>query len=139
MRLPRWLLVSLIGMSAVALVVLPAWIWIEMPRRTARAFIAAVQAGDEDRVNAILTSGVCYDMGTDDHLLRIDPPYGPSELFVPSRCHISTEKRTVSDIIKGQQLIVVGVEAPVAPYGIHVRFLFTASFRGVMAHRSPST
>jgi hypothetical protein len=139
MRLPRWLVVALIAVSAVALLAVPAWLWVEMPRRTARAFIAAVQASDEDRVNALLTNGVCYDMETDEHLLRIDPPYGPAVRFVPSRCHISMDRRTASDIITGQQSIAVDTGATVVPSGIKVRFLFTASFRGVRVHRSPLT
>lgn len=97
MKLRRWLMLSLIAVSSVALLAVPAWLWVEKPRRTARAFIVALQASDEGRVNALLTSGVCYVMETDDHLLRIDPQYGPSELFVPSRCQISMARRTASD------------------------------------------
>jgi hypothetical protein len=63
MRLPRWILVVLLAVSAVALVAVPAWLWVSTPRRTAANFIAAIEAGDAERMNAMLSGVVC----------RIDP------------------------------------------------------------------
>lgn len=54
MELPRWLLVSLIAISAVALLALPAWLWVQMPRWTAQKFVAAIEARDVDRINELL-------------------------------------------------------------------------------------
>jgi hypothetical protein len=57
MRLPRWLLVVLLVASAVALIAFPAWLWIEMPRRTAAKFIRAIKWQESDAVNELLDGG----------------------------------------------------------------------------------
>jgi hypothetical protein len=57
MRIPRWLLVVLIAVSALALLAFPAWLWIEMPRWTAANFAAAIEARDVDRANGLLVDG----------------------------------------------------------------------------------
>jgi hypothetical protein len=54
MHLPRWLLVSLIAVSGVALVAVPAWLWVEMPRRTAARFVAAIETNDPQVANLLL-------------------------------------------------------------------------------------
>src|SRR5262245_44948748 len=69
MRLPRWLLVSLIAVSAVALVAVPAWLWVEVPLRTAKQFIAAIEASDVDTVNRLLSNAKC-EITESGHYLR---------------------------------------------------------------------
>src|SRR5262249_4057286 len=54
MKLPRWLLISLIAASAVALLAVPVWLWVEMPRWTAEKFVAAIAAGDAETANRML-------------------------------------------------------------------------------------
>src|SRR5262245_30663657 len=43
MRLPRWLVLSLLGTSALTLVLTTLWWWSTWPERTAREFIAAIE------------------------------------------------------------------------------------------------
>src|SRR5262245_24296917 len=59
MRLPRWLLVTLLTMSALAALAVAAWLWIAMPRRTAERFVAAIDAGNEDEAKSLLTNAEC--------------------------------------------------------------------------------
>jgi hypothetical protein len=105
MRLPRWLLVTLIVVSAVALVAVPAWLWVEMPRRTAEKFVAVVEAGDIQAAQRMLRTNnstlslspendifVSYENGSRHY--RIEP----SELGL--------ERRTVRDLYAGRQRTV---------------------------------
>jgi hypothetical protein len=59
MKLPRWLLVSLIGLSAVALLVMPTWLWVETPRWTAQKFVAAIESHNVGTANELLTDAAC--------------------------------------------------------------------------------
>jgi len=59
MRLPRWVVVSLIAASVVALVAVPAWLWVEMPRRTAMKFAAIIDSNDATAANQLMINVRC--------------------------------------------------------------------------------
>src|SRR5438093_363244 len=59
MRIPRGLLVSLIVVTAVPLLVVPTWLWVEMPRQTGQAFLDAFESQQVDRANNLLTNATC--------------------------------------------------------------------------------
>lgn len=58
MTMPRWLVVSLLTASALVALGAVAWLWIEMPKRTAAKFISAIESGDIERANHFL-DGTC--------------------------------------------------------------------------------
>jgi hypothetical protein len=99
MRLPRWLLVSLITVSAVAMLAVPAWLWVEMPRWTAMAFRDAFEAGDSDRVNELFANAGCTAVGPSQ--LEMSFRRGPTLFYANPR--ISLLDRGFEDVICGRQ------------------------------------
>lgn len=97
MKLPRWLLVSLIAVSSVALLAFPAWLWVEMPRWTAQRFVAAIEAGDMEQANQRLANA---SFEGDLKLLSIGCGDLKASLAHPKVLHRS---RTALDLICGSQ------------------------------------
>ena len=119
MRNPRWLLMFLIAVSAVALVVVPAWLWVEIPRWTAKKFIAAIEARDEVRANAIVTDTLVI-------LVASKPPVDIDRGLNISNSKLVPVTRTVNDLIIGQKRMIVKTKND---HEIGVTFL--ASWKGV--------
>jgi hypothetical protein len=110
-RIPRWLLVSLIGLSAIALVAVPAWLWVEMPRRTAAKFVAAVQANDLDRANKLLADATCDFHTYEDYKPFVGFTFSTKafgKLVVSlSDAKIVPVPRSFRDLLFGEQLLVI--------------------------------
>jgi hypothetical protein len=53
MKLPRWLVATLIASSVLLVLGTAAWIWVTWPARTGRVFVEAMRAGDVAAVLAI--------------------------------------------------------------------------------------
>jgi hypothetical protein len=46
MSLPRWLLLTLLGVSTFSVLAAGAWWWVTWPERTATSFVSAIRTGD---------------------------------------------------------------------------------------------
>jgi hypothetical protein len=112
MKLPRWLLVILLVASAVALVAVPAWLWVEMPRRTATRFMSAIEAGDAERMNELLAGSVCM-------IDRNVPVYRGRTLNV-ANLQIELEPTGSADVLRGRRVMIArtrdGLDAGVRFY-----------------------
>jgi hypothetical protein len=107
MRLPRWLLISLIAVSAVALVAVPAWWWTVIPRRTGQEFLDAFDTQDVDRANELLTNATCkieWRSGTPSRYVQFTLESG-HKLNMVNDSKLVPVKRDLRDLILGQQRI----------------------------------
>jgi hypothetical protein len=118
LRFPRWLVWFLVSVSLVALVAVPVWLWIAMPRRTAEFFVAAVEARDADRMNALLSGAVC----------RIDPgpPWYMGETLNVADMQIVIAPSEWADLLRGRQTMIVKTRE-----GFDVDVRFCARWRDV--------
>jgi hypothetical protein len=100
MRIPRWLLVILIAVSAGAALVASGWWWVTWPERTAREFVAFLSEGNLDAANRMLVA-------TQDPTLDYVP--ANIELFASAKEWFSqgSEPRTALDVLfaRGQYRI----------------------------------
>src|SRR5262245_25252659 len=102
MRLPRWLLVSLLLASAVALVAVPAWLWVEMPRWTAERFVVAIESKDAAAANLLLSNSSCEFRSEEKWtLLCFDFQKGGGTVNAKA----AIPNRSISDLICGRQPI----------------------------------
>src|SRR5262245_17388964 len=60
MRLPRWLVWTLLSASVLAVLGASAWLWVTWPDRTARTFFGLLQYGDVGAINAMLVPGTAW-------------------------------------------------------------------------------
>lgn len=56
MKLPRWLVLSLLTFNAFAILAAAAWWWADYPSRTAREFVALVAQGELEQANEMMVS-----------------------------------------------------------------------------------
>lgn len=54
MKMPRWLVVSLLSVSVLAVLGYGTWWWVTWPERTARKFVELVNCEDFDSANSML-------------------------------------------------------------------------------------
>ena len=111
MKLPRWLVWTLLAASIAGGVVFPAWWWKVWPGRTASAFIAAVREADFERANQFLEKSVRWEVGPYPGCMmlnHVNPEYGYGasveewqELAGSEAVRI--EPRTLEDILRGRQ------------------------------------
>ena len=64
MKLPRWLVVSMLGVSVLAVVAAAGWWWITWPQRTIREFSESIVRGKFEQTNPMLV-GATWEVGTD--------------------------------------------------------------------------
>jgi hypothetical protein len=121
MHLPRWLLVSLIAVSGVALVAVPAWLWVEMPRRTAERFVAAAKTRDTDTLTELLGACECDGSGR----LRIKLNNGETIEFGETGYYVVP--RSLAEMLLGRQSILEKINDGKG------RVVITASYRRVTA------
>jgi hypothetical protein len=106
MSIPGWLLKSLISFTSVAVAAVPMWLWLALPRQTAAAFIAAIEAGHADRANGLLTNG---------KWVFIESPEGTRHQFVfehgtmwcLSDAEVRFCRRGLTNALQGRQVIRV--------------------------------
>ena len=55
MKLPRWLVTSMLSLSALATLAAVGWSWATWPERTASRFIALVSGGNSEAAEDLLT------------------------------------------------------------------------------------
>jgi hypothetical protein len=55
MRLPRWLIVSLLSASVLAVLLAAGWWWVTWPQRTAREVIESAATNDKNTYNNLLS------------------------------------------------------------------------------------
>jgi hypothetical protein len=106
MRLPRWLLVTLIAVSGVALVAVPVWLWVEMPHRTAVRFIGAFESHDIVTANELLTDSSCTLETTTDSSGMTFAQLGGKQSFTLLKVRIVPVRRDLRELILGQQRLV---------------------------------
>lgn len=111
MKLPRWLLVSLIAMSSVALLAVPVWLWVEMPRWTAEQLVAAIEAGDLDTAKAILVEPETLSPTVSFML-------GEGGYLSGSEVTLRFAGRSVADILGGHQRLEICNDA--TPTGVYL-------------------
>src|SRR5262245_3647686 len=110
MKLPRWLLMTMLLSSVVSALALGGWWWVTWPERTAREFLSLMSQGTIDDAKAMLAVEPCF-RGT-------QYPIGRDEGSITwqiSRC--IAQPRTASDILYGRQrfklTVVKGLDAAV--------------------------
>jgi hypothetical protein len=57
MKLPRWLVIGLLGSSVLAVLVAPCWLWAKCPERTAREFVALMAEAKLDEAKNMIGVG----------------------------------------------------------------------------------
>jgi hypothetical protein len=56
MKLPRWLVVSMLAASSLAILALAGWWWVTWPERTMHEFRSLINDGQFDQANAMVTN-----------------------------------------------------------------------------------
>jgi hypothetical protein len=106
MRIPRWLVMSLIGVSVVAPVAFLAWLWIDMPRRTAVAFAEATNNRNAVRTNQLLVNARCeLPSKSESTILRFRIRTGGTWIF--SDVQMRLAKRELWDVLRGNHPIAI--------------------------------
>jgi hypothetical protein len=113
MKLPRWVMLSLLGSSLSLVIVSAGWWWVTWPSRTIREFTAALERGEYDDANQFLCSPCCW--GTeesDSDSVLFMPGSRPARLLrYPSVVwrgwctleNLQLEGRSHLDMIRGRQ------------------------------------
>jgi len=104
MKLPRWSVVLLLGLTAVAVVAAVALFWITWPEKTAREFIALIGTGRFEEANRF--RGLSPDQ--DDRLLF---PWEPEyKLWRWEQQQLKPQSRSLADLVLGRQEFIVAAE-----------------------------
>ena len=121
MKIPRWLLLTLITLSVLGVVLPAGWWWFTWPARTIRDFTALLEEGRFDDADQFLKrparlgvlridgqdkESVVFDADSSKAMTRFSaPPSWPSEMF-RTWCtldNLQTDSRSFSDWILGRQ------------------------------------
>jgi hypothetical protein len=97
--------VCIILATAVTLTAVPTWIWVTMPRLTADAFIAAIDARDSARANKLLANSNCDLQSSADGTLTLGPQLRRPMAFPNAK--IRCVARRWRDIMLGRQQMVI--------------------------------
>jgi hypothetical protein len=89
----------MIAVSLAGILAVPAWLWIEMPRRTATMFIRTIEAGNLDRANGLFANGRLDAMSTQQTQLSFRR--GPTLAFADLRFRLLD--RGIADVFAGRQ------------------------------------
>jgi hypothetical protein len=137
MKLPRWLIGSLIVTSAVTLISLAAWWWFTWPTRTIEEFTTLIEQGRLDEANRMLKSPgrwVLENIDGGDRARFDDGGTAQSKPFPLSlwqnwcsRANLQTEHRSFADLVRSRQ-----------PFSFHNQ-LTTPFFIGGSAERGTIT
>jgi hypothetical protein len=80
MKLPRWLVVSLLSASTIAVLGACAWWWVTWPDRTLQKFVAFMQIQDFDEVNALMQCPARWGNCDSKVLTHVEPnPWMPPD------------------------------------------------------------
>jgi hypothetical protein len=97
MKLPRWLVVSLLAVSMLAVPIYCAWWWVTWPDRTARKFVRSIAQGDADWRTMLAEQS---DLRNFELINELWPPAGDGR-------HVEGDDRSVLDIIHGYRYFFV--------------------------------
>jgi hypothetical protein len=110
MRIPRWLVISMLNTSLLAVLAAAGWWWVTWPDRTARQFVELIAAGNLEQAQSM--------MGPPETIVLF-PPRNWSE--------VEPESRSVTDLLSGTRKFRTSNPAP---------FTFTVQ-RGRIVERWP--
>src|SRR5262245_18233886 len=91
MRLPRWLVVSLLSASVFVVLGAGAWWWVTWPERTINRFLNAAKSGDIDAWRSLQG---------DEVLLTLDQNYSPQDFTVAISWR---SRRSLIDLVRCRQ------------------------------------
>src|SRR5262245_58666910 len=70
MKLPRWLVVSMLAASSLAMFMFAAWWWVTWPERTLERFLEYGRAGKWDKANGMCDDKVWVNVASIDDKTR---------------------------------------------------------------------
>jgi hypothetical protein len=120
MRFPRWVLVTLIVVSVAVLLAVPAWIWIDMPRRMAARLVTAIETDDFEEANELVTGATFLSMS-------IEPIIPPTHTINIEYLNLVVAPRNLRELILGHQRLVVYRKNDGGEFGVTC----VASWKGV--------
>lgn len=110
MRLPRWLLIPLIVTSCVLALGIPIWLWIDTPRRMASRLLAAIESGDCEEANKLVTDAT--------FLSEPKPQVLGNHTINVQRLKLVLAPRELHDLLDGHQRLVVHMRHNDAEWGV---------------------
>src|SRR5262245_24201241 len=115
MKLPRWLVVSMLAASSLSIVAVACWWWVTWPERTARKFVEALSTGNDADAYAMVSKPYMDELGTPGSIpvAVARPPKGWKE--------IETQVRSIGETICGTQRFAVTSELPPKMWSFQVR------------------
>lgn len=132
MKVPWWLVVSLLAASVLGVVGHCAWLWFEMPRRTATKFVEALKSRQREGVNELLTNATCIDYSPDfwpeRHFITIQLSNSDLSPAIMARVDFDFTPRSPLDLLIGEQR-VVGRRR-----GRDIGLTFNATWKNVTVH-----
>jgi hypothetical protein len=118
MKLPRWFAISLLTISAFAILGTAAWLWITWPERTARRFAELLVARKLTEAVDMLPPNFCFSAGNDFEVHRTTNDWSAATL--------ECGRRAPMDIIRAtEEFQVCGRFAPKHPADISAGFAET--------------
>ena len=110
MKLPRWLVCGLLGLSSMSLLGLLLWWWVLWPEETCRVFLAHCAAAEFDEAGEFATADL-EEYLSSDPLLRKSLSYREEEANwpIPTLAHNPKREwcpRKLSELLTGRQRIV---------------------------------
>lgn len=115
MKLPRWLVISMLSVSVLAVPGAAAWWWVNWPDQTAREFIALIHEQRENEANELLslTDGwrvICLDKENQRGAFLIRGKISDSRRsFIWIGEPWSLQSRSASDLLRGRRWFQSGV------------------------------
>jgi hypothetical protein len=100
MKLQRWLLISMLGSSALALLTFAGWWWVTWPERTARHFVALLGAGRIGEARALTRGADDPRLAVEVFALGINPKCHPKS-WAQSKLRCA-KKRSCLDLLRSR-------------------------------------